>query len=108
MPLGGQQPNPAYLLWLRLDQLIRACMFAIISKNHVIEVRDIVHCLPIWQHLESRFSTASLASVVDLKRTLSNLHKLESQCMDDYLHQIKSIVDSLVAVKSPVSGLELI
>lgn len=39
---------------------------------------------------------------------LLNLYKLESQSMDDYLHQIKSVAGSLPAIESPVSDLELI
>ena len=36
--LGHHQPNPAYQLQLRLDQLIHTWIFVTLSKNHVMEV----------------------------------------------------------------------
>ena len=77
---------------------MRAWIFATISKNHVIEERDLIHCLPIWQQVESQFNTASLASALDLNHLLSNLDKLASQSIEEYLHLIKSIVYSLAAI----------
>lgn len=73
-----------------------------------MEERHHIHCVPIWQCLESLSNTVSLASALDLKRMLSNLDKLDSQHMDDYLRLIKSIIDSLAAIKSPSFDLELI
>lgn len=32
------QPNPAFASWIRLDQLIRALLFATVSKDHLTEV----------------------------------------------------------------------
>jgi len=38
---------------------------------------------------------------------LSNFDKPKSQATDEYLLQIKSIADSLAAIKSPISDLDL-
>jgi len=97
-----------YQVWIHLDHLIRDWIFATISKNHVVEVRDLIHRQPIWQRLESHFNASSLACALDLKRMLSNLNNLESQSMEEYLYLIKSIIDSLAAIQCPVSDLDLI
>jgi len=72
------------------------------------EVRNISHALPIWHHLGYRFNTASLARALDLKCMLTNVSKSPDQSMDDYLRHIKTLVDSLAAIQSPVFDLELI
>ena len=102
------EPNPAYSYWLHVDQLIRAWIFATISKDMLCEVRNISHALPIWHHLGYRFNTASLARALDLKCMLTNVSKSPDQSMDDYLRHIKTLVDSLAAIQSPVFDLELI
>jgi len=72
------------------------------------EVCNIPHALPIWQRLASRFNTASLARALDLKCMLTNVSKGSDQSIEDYLRQIKTFADSLAAIQSPVSDLELI
>ena len=72
-----------------------------------MRVHDLIHCPPIWQHLEPRFNIASLASPLYLKHMLLNLDKPESQPMDEYLRQNKSITDALATIKPPVSDWNL-
>ena len=43
---GLQQPNPGYATWLHLDQLIRAWLFATVSKDLLTKVRDLLYCFP--------------------------------------------------------------
>ena len=51
---------------------------------------------------------ASLAHALDLKCMLTNISMEFDQSMDSYLHSIKTIVDALAAIKSPISDLESI
>ena len=53
-----------------------------ISKDHLTKRRDLAHYFPIWQHLEVRFNTTSLARAMDLKRMLINLANPESQSIN--------------------------
>ena len=46
--LGIIRPNPAYSYWIQVDQLLRAWIFATISKEKLCEVRNIPYALPIW------------------------------------------------------------
>jgi len=105
---GFTQPNPTYSYWLRVDQLIWAWIFATISKDMSCEVRNISYALPIWRHLGHHFNTANLVTALDLKCMLTNVSKSPDQSMDDYLRHIKTLTDSLAAIQSSVSDLELI
>lgn len=62
----------------------------------------------IWKRLEHRFNTASLAHALDLKHMLTSLSTDDNQSMGDYLQNIKTIANSLAAIQSHVSDLELI
>ena len=108
LPSGLQQPKPAYSLWLRLDQLIWSWLFATISKDHLTDVRDLQHCFPVWQWLETRFNISSLTRAIDSRHLLTNLEKFESQSMEDFLRVVKSISNSLAAIQLPVSEIDLI
>jgi len=105
---GMTNPNSGYGYRLRVGQLVRAWLFATISKETLSEVCDISHSLHVWQHLESRFNMASLACALDLKRMLTNLSLGLNQTVDSYLRSIKTIADSLVTIQSPLFDLELI
>jgi len=43
-----------------------------------------------------------MARALELKRTLTNIRKSDSQSMDAYLREIKNLADNLAAVNSPV------
>ena len=49
-----------------------------------------------------------LAGVLDLKLMLTSLSKDDHEAKDDYLRTVKTIADSLAAIQSSVSNLELI
>lgn len=65
-------------MWVCVDWLIRAWIFATLSKDTLTDVRDLPHSLFVWSYLESRFNTASLARRMDLQWMLTNLNKPES------------------------------
>jgi len=44
---------------------------------------------------------------MDLKRLLMNLNRLETQPMDDFLHGVKNIADSLAAIQFAISDINL-
>jgi len=102
---GTQQPNPIYSWWIRVNQLVYAWLFATISKDNLVKVHDLKCCLDIWHRLESQFNTTSLACALEHADYLNWEDYLSS---GEYLHAIKSIADSLVAIQSLVSNLERI
>ncbi|CAH9140684.1 unnamed protein product [Cuscuta epithymum] len=106
--LNRQIPNPEFSLWLRLDQTIRSWLFATLSRDVLIDVRDLKHSFEIWERLESRFMSASLARSMELKRLLSQLKKKPDQSMDNYLREIKILVDDLATINCPVPPREVL
>ncbi|KAL2900798.1 Retrovirus-related Pol polyprotein from transposon TNT 1-94 [Bienertia sinuspersici] len=105
---GRDHINPDYYLWLKIDQIVRSWLFATLHRDILVEVHYVKFSTPIWERLQSRFMSASLARSMELKRTLSFIQKSQSQSMDQYLRDIKVLVDSLAAINSPVSLPDLI
>ncbi|XP_074302516.1 uncharacterized protein LOC141634121 isoform X2 [Silene latifolia] len=104
----NQVINPEYSYWLKLDQTVRSWIFATLSRDTLVEVHDVRFSASIWERLQVRFMSASMARSMELKRLLSNMSKDENQSMEHYLREIKLIVDSLAAINSPVSNQDLL
>lgn len=107
-PVGFQQPNPSYAAWIQIDQCIRMWLFATVHQDLLTKVHELLHSFQIWYRLTNRFNATSLACGGELKCSLINLKKLKLQSMEDYLRHIKFTVDSLAAIQSPLSEIELI
>lgn len=58
--------------------------------------------------LNKRFLHSSITRARELKRMLTTVHKFESQSMDAYLRDIKTIVNKLAVVNSPVPRYDLV
>ena len=89
------------------SRLINCWILAKIFKETLREVCNIPHSLPLQYHLASRFNTASVTRALDLKCVLTNVSKGPRQSMEDCLHHIKTLIDSLATVQSLVYNLEL-
>ncbi|CAH9063566.1 unnamed protein product [Cuscuta europaea] len=97
----AQSPNPEYYHWLKLDQAVRAWIFATLSRDILMEVHSLKNSLAIWQRLESRFMAASLARSMELKQMLTRTRKKDNQTMEDYIRGIQNIAENLAAINSP-------
>jgi len=64
------------------------------SKDILGEVLDLSHSLQVWQRLGSRFSMASLARALDLKRMLTNTTMGTYHTMNSSSQSIKTIADA--------------
>ncbi|CAH9118876.1 unnamed protein product [Cuscuta europaea] len=99
--------DPDYHHWLKIDQTVRSWIFATLARDILMEVYDLKFSHLIWARLDTRFMSACFARSVELKRSLSHIKKKESQNMDQYLLEIKLMVDALAMINSPVSNREL-
>ncbi|CAH9080689.1 unnamed protein product [Cuscuta europaea] len=106
--LNRQIPNPEFSTWLRIDQTIHSWLFATLSRDVLIDVRDLKHSCEIWEQLESRFMSASLARSMELKRFFNQIKKKPDQSMDNYLREIKILVDDLATINCPVPPREVL
>ncbi|CAH9092822.1 unnamed protein product [Cuscuta europaea] len=100
--------NPEYYHWLKLDQTVRFWLFATLSRDILVEVHQLKNSTAIWERLEARFMAASLARSMELKHMLSHMKKKDNQSMDQYLLEIRKIVESLASINSPVSDHDLL
>jgi Reverse transcriptase (RNA-dependent DNA polymerase)/gag-polypeptide of LTR copia-type/GAG-pre-integrase domain len=103
---GVAIPNPDFLTWMRQDQLLLAWLLSSISETVVSQV---IHCTTssdLWHELTVRFSSQSLASVMDLKMQIHSLQKGHLS-MQAYLDQKRSLADRLRMIGCPVSDADL-
>ncbi|CAH9145317.1 unnamed protein product [Cuscuta epithymum] len=100
--------NTDYYHWLRVDQTIRSWIFATLTRDVLIDVHELKHSFEIWERLQNRFRSASLARSMTLKRQLSNTKKKENHSMESYLREIHVLVGELAAINSPMSHKEVL
>ncbi|CAH9096903.1 unnamed protein product [Cuscuta epithymum] len=100
--------NTEYHHWLRVDQTIRSWIFATLTRDVLIDVHELKHSFEIWERLQNRFRSASLARAMTLRRLLSNVKKKENQSMENYLREIHALVSELATINSPVSDKEVL
>ncbi|CAH9106497.1 unnamed protein product [Cuscuta epithymum] len=101
-------PNPEYTYWLKIDQTVRSWLFATLSRDILMAVYHLQFSACIWEALETHFMNACRARSIELKRQISHIKKKETQTIDQYLLEIKLIVDALNMIKSPVSNRDVL
>ncbi|CAH9090912.1 unnamed protein product [Cuscuta europaea] len=106
--LNRQTPNPELSTWLRIDQTIHSWLFATLSWDVLIDVRDLKYSYEIWERLRSRFMSASLARSMVLKRLFDLIKKKFDQSMDNYLREIKTLADDLATINFLVPPREIL
>jgi len=94
--------------WVRIDQSVRSWIFANLSPGVLIDVWDCATSFQVWKHLSHRFRHSSMARAIELKRQLVNIKKSDSQTMDAYLREIKTISDNLASVSCSVPSSDLV
>ena len=105
---GVQQANPEYYALLRLNQRVRSWIFTTFSSEVLSDIRDQPTSFHVYDKLMHRFMHPSMARALELKRMLTNIKKGDTQSMDAYLHEIKTIADNLATVNSPVPQSDLV
>ena len=97
--------NHDFYDWIRYDQSIRSWVFATLSYEVLVDVCDCPTSFYLWERLNKWFLHSCIGRA--LKHMLTAICKSKSQSMDAYLHDIKSIVDYLALVNSPVPQSDL-
>ena len=106
--MGDSISNPDFHTRMRVDQSIRSWIFTALSYEVLIDVCDCPTSYHIWSPLNQCFIHSSMALALELKRMLTNIRKRDSQPMDTYLREIKTIADNLASVNKPVSQSDLV
>jgi gag-polypeptide of LTR copia-type len=97
---GSTASNPDYITCIRQNQLL-AWLLNTISEAVVPQVVQCSTASELWKELHLRYSSQSLACVMDLKLQIQSLHK-DHLTMQAYLDQKRSLDDRLRLIGSSV------
>lgn len=82
-------------------------MFPIISNNILQHVLHLEHSHEAWIAVECKLSSLSPTNILHLKNRLQTMMK-GSSSIQDYLQQVKTIIDTLITVSLPVDDEDII
>ncbi|KAI0528665.1 hypothetical protein KFK09_001207 [Dendrobium nobile] len=91
--------NPKYTQWLLTDQNLAAALCSTISQSILPYIIHLESTSKIWTALEMRFQSTNKSKVIQLKNELHNI-SMKTSTMIQYLMEIKSLVDQIVAAGS--------
>ncbi|KAI0524565.1 hypothetical protein KFK09_003942 [Dendrobium nobile] len=93
--------NADYMLWKLINQNLISALYSTISPSILPYILNMQSAQEIWRMLETKLQPTNHSRVIQLKNALHNLTMGDSS-MQQYLAQIKSIVDSIAATGSRV------
>ncbi|KAF7803687.1 putative clathrin assembly protein [Senna tora] len=91
-----------YIAWIEQDQLLLSWLLSTMSDSMQTLLVGIDHSYLLWDKVAEYFATHTLAKVHQYRAELRTVKK-GSKTVTEFLLKIKSIVDSLIAIGSPVS-----
>ncbi|KAI0507298.1 hypothetical protein KFK09_013420 [Dendrobium nobile] len=104
---GSSYPNPLFLQWSHTDQNLSASLCSTISPTVLPYVLALDSTAAIWTALETQFQSTNRSKVIQLKNELHNI-ALKNSTMTQYLTEIKTLVDKIVAAGSVVDTEDII
>ncbi|PKU82824.1 Retrovirus-related Pol polyprotein from transposon TNT 1-94 [Dendrobium catenatum] len=105
--LTGSQTSPAdessadFRPWKLVDQNLVSALFSTISPGILPYILNLTTAHEIWTTLEGRLQPTNRSRVIQLKNELHNV-TMGDNSMQQYLAQVKSIVDNIAAAGSKV------
>lgn len=95
-------PNPAYLAWYQKDQMLFAWILSSISEDCYQHLTTVTNSAEAWKALATAYGVVSNAQRTQLLLELHSLSK-DDKSVSQYLHQAKSLADSLAIAGNPLS-----
>ncbi|KAL4320056.1 hypothetical protein GQ457_18G017850 [Hibiscus cannabinus] len=99
---GEKMPNPQFASFKQHDSALCSWLLASISLFILSSLVSCRTAFEIWEKVQQIFSVSSTTKIMHLHCSLKNLRKRD-QGMREYLAQIQSVCDSLVACGNPLS-----
>ncbi|KAI0528949.1 hypothetical protein KFK09_001493 [Dendrobium nobile] len=105
--LTGSQVPPAddsstdFRLWKLVDQNLVSALYSTISPAILPYILNLATTNKIWKTIEGRLQPTNRSRVIQLKNELHNITMGDSS-MQQYLAQVKGIVDNIAAAGSKV------
>ncbi|KAK0603023.1 hypothetical protein LWI29_000566 [Acer saccharum] len=100
-------PNPVYLKWFQQDQLVVSYLVSTLTEPMLSLIVGKTNAFDMWTCLKDNFSQHSFASAANIRFQLMDMSK-GTKTISAYLQHAKSLSDSLVAIKEPVSTTNLV
>lgn len=104
---GDLQANPHYTQWRLIDQNLSAALYSTISQSILSYILNLPTTAEIWQTLKRRLQSHNHSRVIQLKSELHHL-TLKDKSMQQYLLEVKSIIDNISATGSTIDPEDII
>ena len=104
---AAPKPNPAFLAWRRMDQMVLSILFSSLSESILSHVLSSTTAYDLWNNLALMFSSHSQAKEFQVRFQLTNLSRGE-QTISEYFGKVRLLADSLAATGNNLSDKELV
>ncbi|PKU65522.1 Retrovirus-related Pol polyprotein from transposon TNT 1-94 [Dendrobium catenatum] len=104
---GSSQTTQAGAQWNLTDQNLSASLCSTISASILPYVINLSSTAAIWSTLENRFQATNRSKVIQLKNSLHHI-SLKNLTMNQYLSEIKVLVDQIASAGSSVDNEDII
>lgn len=104
---GVAVPNPAYITWMRQDQLIFGALMGTLSTPLLPLVSCATTSREICTILASTYANKSRGHMLQLKNSLNHITKT-TQTISEYMQSIKGYVDKLALMGKPMDPEDII
>ncbi|KAG5611496.1 hypothetical protein H5410_022777 [Solanum commersonii] len=105
--LTGDQPNPAYHVWLRQDQLVLSWIVASVSEGILPQLVGAETTHKEWSKLVAAYASGSKPQIRELKIQLHTLRR-DNASIETSVQHAKGIADKLAALQHPVTDDDLV
>ncbi|XP_049344696.1 uncharacterized protein LOC125809073 [Solanum verrucosum] len=105
--LTGDQPNPAYHVWLKQDQLVLGWIVASVSEGILPQLVGAETTHKAWSKLVAAYASGSKPQIRELKIKLHTLQR-DNASIETYVQHAKGIADKLVALQHLVTDDDLV
>ena len=92
--LAGNDPNPAFQNWIRLDQFLTHWLFNSMTEMMLGHVLRCQSSAEIWMTLNQLFANQSKARILQIKGLLQSTRK-GSLSIDEYISKMRNYAESL-------------
>ncbi|XP_020687690.1 uncharacterized protein LOC110103360 [Dendrobium catenatum] len=99
--------SPAHGTWMLIDSTLISALFSTISPTILSYVITASTAKDVWTTLERSLQPASCSRVIQLKNELHHI-QMKNLSMQQYLTQVKTIVDNIVASGSQIDPEDII
>nr|XP_012466514.1 unnamed protein product [Gossypium raimondii] len=103
----SDNPNPAFSLWFRQDQLIQNTLMASVDLTIAPTVGNASSAQHAWEALHSTYANKSHSRLFSLRDHLGRISK-DTQSISTYLSRALAIIDELAAANAPLADGDLV